>query len=43
MAIIEYHLVYDVKSPGEVEDIEQRLRATDPDTMDSNVLDDGAP
>lgn len=33
--IVEYVLSYEVDSPGEVEDIEQRLRATSPLTMDA--------
>jgi hypothetical protein len=32
--IFEYHLTYEADSPGEVEDIEQRLLATNPLTMD---------
>lgn len=33
MPTVEYLLSYEVESPGEVEDIEQRLRATSPETM----------
>lgn len=33
--IHEYHLSYDTDSPGELEDIEGRLRATNPLTLDA--------
>lgn len=41
--IVEYVLSYEVTSPGEVEDIEGRLRATNPTTLDTVLNDEHDP
>lgn len=43
MPVVEYLLSYEAESPGEVEDIEQRLRATSPLTMDVVVQEQRCP